>query len=65
MLAAKGALDATLAQKLAAGVKVRNLIGHAYAQVDPVKIHAAAGELVSLLEAFCAAMVAFAEATAR
>lgn len=46
---------------LAAGVKVRNLIGHAYAEVDPTKLHAAATELSVLLEAFCAAVLSFAE----
>jgi uncharacterized protein YutE (UPF0331/DUF86 family) len=46
---------------LAGGVKVRNLIGHAYADVDPAKLHEAAAELVGVLDAFCAAVLSYAE----
>jgi uncharacterized protein YutE (UPF0331/DUF86 family) len=64
VLTTKGVLPAELGTRLAAGVKVRNLIGHAYAEVDPVRLHAAAGELVDALEKFSAAVLAFAEAHA-
>jgi uncharacterized protein YutE (UPF0331/DUF86 family) len=64
ILASKGVLTDLVAKGLGAGVKVRNLIAHGYAVVDPVKLHAAAIELTSLLEAYCAAMLAFAESAA-
>jgi uncharacterized protein YutE (UPF0331/DUF86 family) len=60
ILADKGVIDAGLAGHLAAGVKIRNLIGHAYVEIDPVRLHAAALELQQLLEAFCAQVLAFA-----
>jgi uncharacterized protein YutE (UPF0331/DUF86 family) len=64
LLATKGVLDPVLAGDLGAAVKVRNLIGHAYAEVDPIKLYPAASKLVGLLESFCAAVLAFAEANA-
>jgi uncharacterized protein YutE (UPF0331/DUF86 family) len=62
VLAARGVLDAGLAAELSAGVKVRNLIGHAYAALDPRKLHAAAVALQRLVDPYCAAVLAFAEA---
>ncbi|HEY3358998.1 MAG TPA: HepT-like ribonuclease domain-containing protein [Polyangia bacterium] len=61
VLARQGVLDPQLAQELAAGVKIRNLIGHAYGDIDPVKLHAAAVLLPALLDRFCAQVLAFAE----
>jgi uncharacterized protein YutE (UPF0331/DUF86 family) len=61
ILARHGVLPAAVAQALADGVKVRNLIGHAYGEVDPSKLHAAALLLPSLLRDFCARVLAFAE----
>jgi len=61
MLASRGVLDAALANELSAGVKVQNLIGHAYAALDPVKLHAAAIALDRLVDPFCAAVLVFAE----
>jgi hypothetical protein len=46
-----------VANTLAASVKIRNLIGHAYAAVDPVKLHEAANELLAVLDRFCAAVL--------
>jgi uncharacterized protein YutE (UPF0331/DUF86 family) len=60
-----GVLEEQLAEHLAAGVKVHNVIAHAYVEIDPVKLHAAAGELGALVEPFCAAVLAFAEGRAR
>jgi len=54
-------LEPELAMALAGGVKVRNLIGHAYADVDPAKLHEAATELVDVLDAFCAGVLRYAE----
>ena len=42
------------------GLKVRNLIGHAYAEIDPAKLIEAAGEVARLIDPFCAAVLAFA-----
>ncbi len=64
ILAARGALDATLAAELSAGIKIRNLIGHAYVAIDARKLHVAALAVADLLPRFCAAMLAFAEANA-
>jgi uncharacterized protein YutE (UPF0331/DUF86 family) len=64
MLATKGVLEAELAAQLAAGVKVRNLIAHAYAEVDAAKLFAAAYDLADLLEAFCREILGFAESGA-
>ena len=61
ILATRGVLAAELARELASGVKIRNLIGHAYAEIDPAQLHAAARRLPELLEAFCAQTLAFAE----
>ena len=61
ILAEKGVLDATFARDLAAGVKIRNLIGHAYVDLDPVRLHAAARELIPLLETFAQRILAFCE----
>jgi uncharacterized protein YutE (UPF0331/DUF86 family) len=61
ILATRGVLEHDLAETLAASVKIRNLIGHAYAEVDPVKLHAAATELLAVLEAFSARVLAHAE----
>lgn len=59
ILARRGVLEASLAAALADGVKVRNLIGHAYADVDPVKLYVAAAVLPDLIERFCVAMLEF------
>jgi uncharacterized protein YutE (UPF0331/DUF86 family) len=61
ILERRGVIAAALATPLADGVKVRNLIGHAYAEVDPAKLHAAAKHLLTILEPYCAAVLAFAE----
>ena len=37
------------------------LIGHAYADADPAKLHAA--ELIDVLDGFCAALLHYAEAS--
>ncbi len=42
-------------------MKIRNLIGHAYAEIDPIRLHAAAIALQELLEVFCARVLAFAD----
>ncbi|MBI5477941.1 MAG: DUF86 domain-containing protein [Deltaproteobacteria bacterium] len=64
LLARHGVLQPALAQSLADGVKVRNLIGHAYGDVDPAKLHAAATILPALLGDFCAQVLGFAEGVA-
>ena len=61
LLADKGVLSSDLAGRLSAGVKLRNLVGHGYAEVDPTKMQAAARELAGLVDPFCNAMLAFAE----
>ena len=61
LLAEKGVLSSDLAGRLSAGVKLRNLVGHGYAEVDPTKMQAAARELAGLVDPFCNAMLAFAE----
>lgn len=61
VLASKGVLDAELARLLSDGMKVRNLIGHAYADVDAAKLHAAATKLLEVVDSFCAAILVFAE----
>ena len=61
LLAEKGVLSSDLASRLSAGVKLRNLVGHGYAEVDPAKMRAAAGELAALVAPFCSAILAFAE----
>ena len=60
----KGVLPPPLAASLAASIKLKNLIGHAYAEVDPEKLHAAATVLKQLVDPYCAAVLAFAEAHA-
>ena len=62
ILADKGILPASLALNLAAAIKVRNLIGHAYVEIDPDKLHAAATALLTLVDPFCAGVLEFAEA---
>jgi uncharacterized protein YutE (UPF0331/DUF86 family) len=61
VLADKGVLPSDLADRLSAGVKLRNLVGRGYAEVDPAKMRAAAGELATLVDPFCSAILAFAE----
>ena len=61
LLAEKGVLSSDLAGRLSAGVKLQNLVGHGYAEVDPAKMRAAAGELAALVDPFCSAILAFAE----
>ena len=57
----RGVVAAPVADTLAAAIKVRNLIGHAYAEIDAHKLHAAAKALTPLIEPFCASVLAFAE----
>lgn len=57
----QGLLDHALAEQLAAAVRVRNLIGLAYALIDPTKRHAAAVEIAGLVDPFCAAILAQAD----
>ena len=61
LIESKGVLPPTLAGQLATAVKVRNLVGHGYADVDPEKMREAAVTLVSLIDPFCNAILAFAE----
>ena len=61
LMESKGVLPAALAGQLATAVKVRNLVGHGYADVDPGKMREAAATLVSLVDPFCHAILAFAE----
>jgi uncharacterized protein YutE (UPF0331/DUF86 family) len=63
-LADRGVLPAGLARQLAAAVKVRNLVGHGYVEVDPGKMHEAALEIVTLVDGFCEAVLAFSESHA-
>lgn len=63
-LSDKGVLPNDLASQLAAAVKVRNVVGHGYAAVDPRKMHEAAVEIGTLVDPFCAAVLAFAESHA-
>jgi uncharacterized protein YutE (UPF0331/DUF86 family) len=49
---------------MAAGVKVRNLIAHGYAEVEPGKLDAAAAALLDIAERFSSAMLAWAEGRA-
>ena len=48
------------AASLADGIKVRNLIAHAYGDVDAEKLRSAAVALPDLLEAFCSDVLRFA-----
>jgi uncharacterized protein YutE (UPF0331/DUF86 family) len=64
VMADRGILPAELAAQLATAVKVRSLVGHGYADVDPEKMREAAVELVSLIDGFCDAVLVFAEAHA-
>lgn len=61
LLGDKGVLPADLASRLATGVKVRNLVGHGYAAIDPEKMHNAAFTLAALVDPFCQAILSFAE----
>ncbi len=60
LLGNKGVLPTELAGQSATAVKVRNLVGHGYADVDPEKMREAAAILVSLVDPFCDAILAFA-----
>lgn len=62
ILASHAVLDGSLASSLADGVKVRNLIGHSYARIDPVRLLEAARALLPLVEAFAKAVLDYAEA---
>ena len=64
VLCSRGVLDPILAGQLAAGIKIRNLIGHAYVAIDPEKLHAAALAVADLMPAFCSAILTFAAAQA-
>ena len=64
-LADKGLFSAGLADRLAAAVKVCNLVGHGYAAVDPQKLHEAASQILALVDPFCEAMLSFSESHAR
>jgi uncharacterized protein YutE (UPF0331/DUF86 family) len=64
-LADKGVLAKDLASQLAAAVKVRNLVGHGYAAVDPQKMHEAASEILALADPFCDAILSFSESHPR
>jgi len=64
-LGRRRALREGLARQLADAVELRNPIGHAYAAVDPARLHAAARALLSLLERFCEEILAFAESRPR
>ena len=61
LMANKGVLPAELSEQLATAVKIRNLVGHGYADVDPEKMREAAATLVTLVDPFCDAILAFAE----
>jgi uncharacterized protein YutE (UPF0331/DUF86 family) len=61
VMESKGVLPAELAGQFATAVKVRNLVGHGYADVDPERMREAATVLVSLVDPFCNAILAFAE----
>ena len=54
-------LPAELAAHLAAAVKIRNLVGHGYAVIDPQKMHEAALAIIQLVDPFCDAVLSFAE----
>jgi uncharacterized protein YutE (UPF0331/DUF86 family) len=59
----KGIIDASLLASLSSAIKVRNLIAHGYAVVDPAKLHAAATALQPIAESYCATVLAWAEAS--
>jgi uncharacterized protein YutE (UPF0331/DUF86 family) len=61
----KGVLPGPVADALAAAIKIRNLIGHAYVDIDPDKLHAAAEALDPLIEPFCASVLTYAESHAQ
>ncbi len=61
ILEQKGIVDAALVASLSSAVKVRNVIAHGYAVVDPVKLHAAATALAPIAETYCASVLAWAE----
>ena len=54
-------IPADLGTRLSAGIKVRNLIGHAYVDIDPAKMYAAAQEVLLLVEPYCAAVLSYGE----
>ena len=62
VLGTRGVLDPALAAELAAAIKIRNLIGHAYVAIDPHKLHAAAVAVDALVPRLCSAVLTFAEA---
>jgi uncharacterized protein YutE (UPF0331/DUF86 family) len=55
-LAAAGMLDATLAARLTRAAGFRNLVAHAYEQLDMARVHRAARKGPADLEAFLAAL---------
>ena len=61
ILEEKKVVGTALAASLSSAVKVRNIIAHGYAVVDPVKLHAAAVELGPLAETYCATVLRWAE----
>jgi len=64
VMESKGVLPAELAGRLATAVKVRNLVGHGYADVDPERMREAAATLLALIDPFCNAILTFAETRA-
>jgi len=64
VMASKGVLPAELAVQLATAVKVRNLVGRGYADVDPEMMSEAAVTLPALIDPFCDAILSFAETRA-
>ena len=64
ILQQRGVIDAPLAGELSAAVKVRNVVAHAYTEIDASKLHEAATELAPLGERYCASVLSWAEARA-
>lgn len=62
ILASKGVIAPDVATDLSAGIKIRNLIGHAYVEIDAQKLHTAAMHLIRIAEPYCKAVLDFAEA---
>ncbi len=61
VLAARGVVAPATAGLLADAVKIRNLIAHAYGDVDPVKLHAGARALPTPLRDLCASVLRLVE----
>jgi uncharacterized protein YutE (UPF0331/DUF86 family) len=59
VLRERGVLPPDMAAQFEKAIKVRNLIGHAYAAVDPDLLHAAATALQPLIDPFCEAVLSF------